>query len=202
MEISAVGELGDQADWENALIYGEKGFWQNPFSVSQNIFYTELLMLERKYDIALETCSFLKKIDLTHTCEFRTAEIFYYSQKLKQAENIFRKFEEPLNYKVGALFYIGMIAAQNKDTKNAERILTQVNNLSPGILIDCEIRKASIYFGLNNEQEGFNNLDIFFNKPLTKKLKHYFGKYLELDPNFSLYLEKIRSKYFETKHLD
>lgn len=196
------GELGNQASWNSALEYGEKSFWQNPFSVSKNIFYTELLLLEKMFDEAHETCSFLNKIDYSKMSEYRTAEIYYYSEKFDQAENIFQKFEEPLNFKIGALFYLGMIAAQKEDHVCAKTVLNQIQHLSPGILIECELRTASIYFGLNNEKQGFRNLDMFFDKPITTKMKYYFGKYIELDPNFNLFQNKIRRKYFDSKHLN
>lgn len=189
------GEGGDTAVYEKALEYGEKSFWQNPLSMS-NLFYTELLLLDEQFDKGLGICEIVKKIDGTLMTHFRIGEIYYYAGELEKSRAIFSQIENPLNMKIGAQFYLGMIAAQNKNAEDVRIIVKRLENLSMKLLED-DLRFSSIYFGIGNEEEGFRHLDNFFSKPITQRLKYNYERYIALDKNFSDNIKAIRSKYFE-----
>lgn len=189
------GEDGDTSIFKKALEYGEKSFWQNPFSM-QNLFYTELLLLNGQFEKGLEICDIVKKVDSTLMTHFRIGEIYYYAGELEKSRGIFSQIENPLKLKIGAMFYLGMIAAQNKNLKNVQCIVKKLENLSMKLLED-ELRFSSMYFGIGNEEKGFRHLDNFFNKPRTQKLKYNYNRYIALDKNFSNYIKSIRSKYLE-----
>jgi hypothetical protein len=130
---------------------------------------------------------------MTH---FRVGEFYYYSGDLEKSRVIFTQIEYPRRLKTSALFYLGMIAAQNKNTKDIQKMIEQLQILSME-LFEEDLRYASIYFGIGNEKEGFKHLDNFFSKPITQKLKYAYNINIALDNNFSNYIKTIRKKYFE-----
>jgi len=189
------GEEGDNNNFIKALDCGEKSFWQRPFSIN-NLFYTELLLLDGQFDKALEICDFMKKVDNSLMTDFRIGEIYYYSGDLEKSESIFKQIESSLELKIGALNYLGMIAAQNKNAEQVQNITLQLENLSKELLED-DLRISSMCFGIDNEEEGFRYLDDFFSKRSTQKLKFNYKRYISLDRNFDNYNFIIGRKYFE-----
>jgi TolB-like protein len=189
------GEKGDRHNFEKALEFGEKSFWQNPFSIN-NLFYTELLLLNEQFKKGLEICATLKKVDRSLMSTFRIGELYYYSGDLEKSREVFSQIESPLNIKIGALFYLGMIASQNYQTDEVIHIIKKLENLSIGLLED-DLRLASMHFGIGNDVEGFKCLDKFLKKTSTQKLKFTYWKYINLDKNFHNYIQTIRRKYFE-----
>lgn len=104
--------------------------------------------------------------------------------------------QSSIHMKVGALYYLGLIAAQNKDLEKVQNIIVKLENF-PKVLLDNHFRSASLYFGIGKEEEGFKYLDDFFNKPSSQKQKFIYKKYIYLDRNFDKYNSIIGRKYFE-----
>jgi len=189
------GKEGNDYDFKKALEHAEMSFWQNPFSLN-NLFYTELLLLDGQFNKALEVCNFVKKVDSTCMTDIRIGEIHYYLGNLEKSKSIFNQMQSSIHMKVGALYYLGMIAAQYKDQEKVQNIIAKLENF-PKVLLDYHFRTASLYFGIGNEEEGFKYLDDFFNKPSTQKQKFIYERYIYLDRNFDKYNSIIGRKYFE-----
>lgn len=189
------GEKGIESDFMKALIYAEKSFWQNPFSIN-NLFYVKLLMFNEEYEKGLEICDLTKKISPSSITDFRIGELYYYAGDLKKSESIFSAFKEPFILKVSSIYYLGMIAAQNKDISKAREFIKQLENISTGIS-DEYYKLSSIYFGIGDMENGFNLLDQFFKKVALVKNKYQYKKYFLADKNYNMYIDSIRRKYFE-----
>jgi len=189
------GKGGNDYDFKKALEHADMSFWQNPFSLN-NLFYTELLLLDSQFNKALEVCNFVKKVDSSSMADYRIGEIHYYLGKLEKSKSIFNQIQSSIHMKVGALYYLGMIAAQYKDLEKVQNIIVKLENF-PKVLLDNHFRTASLYFGIGNEEEGFKYFDDFFNKPSTQKQKFIYKRYISLDRNFDKYNSIIGRKYFE-----
>jgi len=189
------GKEGNEYDFKKALEHAEMSFWQNPFSLN-NLFYTELLLLDGQFNKALEVCNFVKKTDSTSMADFRIGEIHYYLRNFEKSKSIFNQMQSSIHMKVGALYYLGMIAAQNKDLEKVQNIIVKLENF-PKVLLDNHFRTASLYFGIGNEEKGFKYLEDFLNKPITQKQKFIYERYIYLDKNFDKYNSIIGRKYFE-----
>ncbi len=189
------GEKGIESDFMKALKYAEKSFWQNPFSIN-NLYYVKLLMLNEEYEKGLEICDIIKKISPSTMTDFRLGELYYYAGDLKKSESFFSTFKEPFILKVSSIFYLGMIAAQNKDTSKARAFIKQLENISTGIS-DEYYQLSSIYFGIGDIENGFDVLDQFCKKVALVKNKYQYEKCFLADKNYNIYIDSIRRKYFE-----
>jgi tetratricopeptide (TPR) repeat protein len=152
--------------------------------------------LDSQFNKALEVCNFVKKVDSSSMADYRIGEIHYYLGKLEKSKSIFNQIQSSIHMKVGALYYLGMIAAQYKDLEKVQNIIVKLENF-PKVLLDNHFRTASLYFGIGNEEEGFKYSDDFFNKPSTQKQKFIYKRYISLDRNFDKYNSIIGRKYFE-----
>ena len=188
---------GNEFDFDKSLEYGETSFLIKPFSLS-NLFFANLLLLDGQFSRALDICELVKKVDASSMTDFRIGEIYYYMGNLERSASIFNQMESPLHLKVGALYYLGMIASQNKNSEKVKNIITKIDNL-PKPLSWHNFRISSIYFGIDNEEEGIRCLDDFFSEPSTQKLKYNYNKYILIDRNFDEYKSIIGRKYFEGK---
>ena len=179
------GEEGKEVDFDKALEYKEKSFLLNPFAIS-NIVYSELLMLRKKFHKAIEVCNIIKKYDSSLITNFRLGEIYYYLGDLDKSKAIFKQFETPLKFKIGSLFYLGMIASQKREKKEAQRIVQKINTISPQEfkVFKNHIKLASIYMGLEEKELGYRHLNSFFDKAKTKKMRYFYYKYIDIDKNF------------------
>ncbi len=189
------GKEGNELDFKQALEYGETSFLIKPFSIS-NLFFTNLLLLDGQFSRALDICELVKKVDNTSMTDFRIGEIYYYMGNLERSASIFNQMESPLHLKVGALYYLGMIASQNKNSEEVQNIVLKINNL-PKPFSWHNFRVSSMYFGIDEEEEGFRYLDDFFREPSTQRLKFNYKRYILLDRNFDKFNSIIRRKYFE-----
>lgn len=189
------GKEGNELDFKKALEYGETSFLIKPFSLS-NLFFANLLLLDGQFSRALEICELVKKVDNTSLTEFRIGEILYYMGNLERSASIFNQMESPLHLKVGALYYLGMIASQKKNSEKLKNIISKIDNL-PKPFSWHNFRFSSMYFGIDDKEEGFRCLDDFFSEPSTQKLKYNYKRYVLIDRNFDKYNSIIRRTYFE-----
>jgi len=186
------GEQGNEADFEKALEYKERNFWINPHSLG-NIVYAELLMLKKEFYEAMHVCNIVKKNDSSLLANFRLAEIYYYWGDLDKSKAIFQQFENSFEEKICALFYLGMIASRKGDIEEAQRIIQEINTISPEFL-DYHLGLASIHMGLGEKELGYRYLKSFFNQALAKRERYLNHKYIELDKNFEEFKNKEEFK--------
>jgi TolB-like protein len=179
------GEEGNEADFNKALEYKEKSFWLNPYGLN-NLIYTELLMLNKEFHRALEICNIVEKQDYSLMAKFRLGEIYYYLGDLDTSKAIFQQFDiAPLDLKIDSLFHLGMIYSQKGEREEALRIIDDINLLSPQeFVIGDYLNLASIHMSLGIKESGYNYLESFFNKLMTKKMRFVYLKYLDIDRNF------------------
>ena len=192
------GKEGEELDFEKALEYGETSFLIKPYSLS-HLFFANLLLLDGQFSRALDICALVKKVDSTSMADFRIGEIYYYMGNLERSASIFNKVESPLHLKIGALYYLGMIASQNKNLEKVQNIISKINNL-PKPSSWHNFRVSSMYFGIDDEEEGNRCLDDFFCKPSTQKLKYNYERYILIDRNFDKYNSNVRRMYFDRKN--
>jgi TolB-like protein len=188
-------EEGTELYFNKALEYGEAGFLIKPFSLS-NLFFANLLLLDGQFSRALDICELVKKVDNTSLTDFRIGEIYYYMGNLERSESVFMQMESPLHLKVGVLYYLGMIASQNKNTEKVKNIISKIDNL-PKPLSWHNFRISSMYFGIDDKEEGIRCLSEFFSEPNTQALKYSYKRYILIDRNFDKYKSIIRRMYFE-----
>ncbi len=195
------GEDGNPKYFDQALEHAELSFWQEPFT-TKNLLYTELLMLKGDFENGLKICRVLRQIDASHMSEYRMGEIYYYSGDIDRSKSVFMLIDNPVNFMMGSLLFQGMIAANQGETANAQRIVARAGHLAVDTLRESQLRLASIHFGLGYEEQGWKHLDEFFKNPSIAKQKHQFARYIELDSNFDTYKDKIRRKYYDGRNQD
>lgn len=180
------GEEGNKADFDNALKYKEKSFWLNPHDLS-NIIYAELLMLNKEFNKAIEVCNSIKEYDSSLMTNFRLGEIYYYLGELDKSSALFNQFEAPLEFRIGSLFYLGMIASQQGDIEKVQKIIQEISLLSPSEhrFLEDHFKLGSIYMGLGKKELGYKYLESFFNSENTKKDRFIYYKYIDIDKNFA-----------------
>ena len=185
------GETGNKEELEKALDYKEKGFWLNPYSLS-NIVFGELLMLDRDFNRAEEICQIIEKHDASLLAKFKLGEIYYYSGALDQSKAVFQQFSNlPLDLKADSLYHLGMIAAQEGEEEEALRIIQELERVSPeGFVIASQLKMASIYIGLGMKELGYEYLSSFFNDSFARKTHFIYLRYIDLDRNF----EKVKNE--------
>jgi tetratricopeptide (TPR) repeat protein len=180
------GEEGDEADFKKALEYKEKSFWLNPYELN-NLVYAELLMLNKEFNKAIEVCNIVEKQDYSLMAKFRLGEIYYYLGDLDSSKAIFQQFNlTSLDIKIDSLFHLGMIHSQRGEGEKALEIIDDISLISPQefVLYDY-FRLASIYMGLGMKKSGYNSLESFFNKLMSKKMRFVWLKYIYIDRNFN-----------------
>ncbi|MCX6561009.1 MAG: hypothetical protein NTZ26_10935 [Candidatus Aminicenantes bacterium] len=151
-----------------------------------NAALAELLMLKREFGPALSICAEVEQEHPLPIIAYRRGEILYYQGDLAGSLAAFRSCTTPVDLRIGALYYEGMIAARRGDRSRALAILNEIELLSPrkaALSLD-HLREASIYAGL-----GLNDrADALLREGLAKlnNAGTYFARsYLEIDPNFN-----------------
>jgi tetratricopeptide (TPR) repeat protein len=191
------GENGNELDFNKALELNEESYYLRPYHVN-NIRYAELLMLNREYERALAVCSGIQGGEASLMADYRTGEIYYYMGDLHKSYAMFLQLEtvNDFNSQIGSLFYLAMIAAQQDDTNEAERILKKIKVIAPKKFDNFEdkIKIASIYLGIGKEEWGYDYLEDFLSKEKTEKTRYISLKYIEIDRNFDNYREEERFK--------
>lgn len=176
------GEEGNETDFAKALEYKEKSFWLIPYALD-NIVYSELLMLNEDFDEAIRICNIIDKRDSSMMARFQKGEIYYNKGDLYSSEGIFQQFDMPLEYEIGALYYLGMISAQRGEAEKARRILQEIHTQSPEFH-GSDLKLASIYMGIGEKEEGYQYLESFFDTPRVKKMKYKYHRFIGMDRNF------------------
>jgi len=190
------GEDGNKADFDKALKLNEASFFLRPNHIN-NIVYAELLMLNREHDKAILVCNDIKKRnDSSLMIDYRKAESYYYMGDLDKSESLFSQFESSLEFKIGSLFYLGMIASQRGETDEVKKIIQKINIIAPKNFkyFEDQLKFASIYMGIGEDELGYNCLDTFFSKEITNKYRHIYHKYIDIDKNFDNFKEEDKFK--------
>jgi len=179
------GEEGNKADFDKALEYKEKSFWLNPYDLS-NITYAELLMLNKEFNKAIKVCNIIKKNDSSLMIYFRLGEIYYYLGDLDKSRAIFQQLDSPLEFKIGSLYYLGMISSQKREIDETQRIVQEISILSPKeyVVFPEKIKLSSIYMAMGKKELGYGYLNSFFNDANAKKMRYVHYKYIDIDKNF------------------
>ncbi len=144
-------------------------------------------MLNKEFYRALEICNIFEKHDSSLMAKFRLGEIYYYLGDLDSSKAIFQQFDTAaLDLKIGSLFHLGMIYSQKGEREEALRIIDDINLISPQeFVISDYLHLASVYMGLEMKKSGYNSLESFFNKLMTKKMRFVYLKYIDIDRNFN-----------------
>jgi TolB-like protein len=181
------GESGNELDFNKSLELNEQSYYLRPYHIN-NIRYAELLMLNREYERALAACSEIQGGEAALMADFLMGEIYYFMGDLHNSYSIFLKLStvNDINSQIASLFYLGMIAAQEGNASEAERILKKIKVIVPNGLdyYDEEPKMASIYMGIGKEELGYDSLEDFFSKDKTDNTRYLFLKYIEIDRNF------------------
>jgi len=179
------GEDGNEADLKKAIEFKEKSFWLN-ISAPSNFLLATYSMLNHEFDRAIEYCNIAKSYSPPLMADFVFGEIYYYKGDIDKSKAIFQQLDSPIEYKADSMPYLGMIAAQKGDRDEAQRIIQEIEGLSPGniLIFEHHLRRASIYMGLGEKELGFDCLKSFFSMERAKKMRHVYHKYIELDKNF------------------
>jgi tetratricopeptide (TPR) repeat protein len=182
------GREGKSVDFDNALIFKDKGFWLNPYALS-NVEYAELLMLNGEFSEAIDVCSMIEKFDSSSLSRSRLGEIYYYSGDLEKSESIFDQLNNPLNVKISSLFFSGMIAAQKGEKDKVFGIIEEIDLLTveENASRNDHLKLASMYFGLGFEDKGYQHLELFYSDPSVQNRRFCCQKYIALDKNFNRY---------------
>ncbi|MDW7760263.1 MAG: hypothetical protein SCM96_06460 [Acidobacteriota bacterium] len=184
------GEHGNEEDFVKALEYKEKSYWMNPFSFD-NLVYTELLMLNGEFRKAADICNLLRQRDSSDMALFRFGEILYYQDDLETARTVMEQFEDPLDYRIPSLLYLGQIAGRLGDEDAVETLSSRIEQISPGdykFSADL-LRLASMHLGVGNKEKGLRYLERFFSGDLARRIPYIYGKHIALDGNFDAWRE-------------
>ena len=191
------GESGSELDFAKALELNEQSYYLRPYHIN-NIRYAELLMLNREYERALAVCSEIKGGEAALMADFLRGEIYYYMGDLHNSYSIFIELKEAndFNFQTASLFYLGMIAAQRGDASEVERILKKIKVIAPKKLdyFNDNLKMASIYMGIGQQELGYDYLAEFFSSEKTVKTRYLYQKYLEMDRNFDSCRDEERFK--------
>jgi len=179
------GGEGNEADFKKALEYKEKSFWLNPYGIN-NLVYAELLMLNKEFYKAIEVCNIVEKHDYSLMAKFRIGENYYYLGDLDSSKAIFQQFDvAPLNLKIASMFYLGMIHSQRGEGKKALKIIDDISLISPQEFVFSDnFRLASVYIGIGMKESGYECLRYFLSKPISKKMRFVWLKYIDIERNF------------------
>ncbi len=195
------GETGDKKAFEKAMKLKKQAYYQKPHG-KENIVLIEMLLINKDFKEALKICNDLKNFTLPEIISLWEGKIYYYSGKLDKSKESLKQIDmRTLSYDL-TLEFLGMIYA--REGKNTQAELTyQSIDKEAFISFDSRLRMASILMGLGKEEEGFNQLDIFFNQPYIQKMKYLYERYIRLDKNFGRKIrKKIHWRYYEQKGED
>jgi TolB-like protein len=191
------GEFGNDFDFTKAFELYEKNYFNNPYHIN-NINFAEILILNEEYNRALAVCHGIQGDESSLMANFRMGETYYYMGDLDKSKAVFLQFDSvnDLDYQIGALFHLGMIAAQRRDIDEVEKILQIIDAL---ILKEYEyfedkLKLASIYMGIGERELGYKCLEDFFVEEKTKKTKYIYHKYINIDNNFNNFRGEERFK--------
>lgn len=189
------GENGDESDFNKAIEFNKESYFLRPYHIN-NIRLAELFALNRDYDEALTVCEGIQGGESSLMAEFLKGEIFYYRGDLDKSEAIFQQFDNPLDFQIGSLFYLGMIAAQRGDKKEVERIIQKLNLMAQEEFkfYGSQLKFASIHMGIGNKELGYIYLEDFFDREEIQKIRYINNKYIDLDSNFDNVREDERFK--------
>jgi len=189
------GKNGNELDFNKALKLNEESYYLRPYHVN-NLGYAELLMLNKEYERALMVCNGIQGGESSLMSDFRIGEIYYYLGDLNNSKAIFSRIENvnDFDFSIGSLLHLGMIATQNKDTREVERIIQKINVIAPKEFdhFEDKIKIASMFMGIGKKELGYDYLEAFFKMKKTDKIRYVYLKYLEIDRNFDNYREEKR----------
>lgn len=188
------GKTGNELDLVTSMEFREKCHNYNPISF-QNIKYAELLLLNKKFELAIEICRSLHDLDASGLIKFLLGQIYYYKGDLEEAEKIFLTFKGTSQERSCSLLYQAMIAAQKGEFQRAANLIKDIKLLKPtDNYFDSDLNLASIYIGLGNLEKGYEYLRSFFDQDSTKNQIFIYLKYIELDKNFDAIRDSIEFK--------
>ncbi|MBN2246687.1 MAG: hypothetical protein JW755_12670 [Candidatus Aminicenantes bacterium] len=189
------GQTGNEMDLITSLEYRKKSYDYNPISF-QNIKYAELLLLNKKFDLAIDICRSLHDLDASGLIKFMLGEIYYYKGNLDEAERIFQNYNGTSEDKACALFYLAMIASQKDEHQKAADLIKEIELLAPidDNYFDDYLKMASIYIGLGDTEKGYDYLKLFFDMESSKNQIFIYLKYIELDKNFDAIRDTLKFK--------
>lgn len=179
------GEKGDIQNFNKALEHKENSFLLSPSSIN-NIVYAELLMLNKEFDKALDVCKNMERNNPSSFTKFRLGEIYYYMGDLNRSSFIFHQFENAdLKLKIDSLFFLSMILSRMGEREKVHKTVKRIKLLSPeNMTREDDLKLASIYFGLNEKESGYEHLTKHFEN-ISSKYNFYIDlKYIEIDKNF------------------
>jgi len=191
--LTKYGESGVEADFEKALEYNERNFLLNPSSLD-NLKFAELLMLKKEFYKAIEVCHLIEMSNPSLFSKFMLGEIYYYLGDLDKSKEIFQQFDMPMDFKIHSLYYLAMIEAQRGDAEEAERVVREIKIMRPAEYRDVlfQLEMASIFFGIGDEEPGYQYLESLFTDGQTQKDKFVYAKYMEIDRNFDNYRNEAK----------
>jgi len=189
------GKIGNELDLVTSMEFRKKSYDYNPISF-QNIKYAELLLLNKKFETAIEICRSLHDLDASGLIKFLLGEIYYYKGDLQEAENIFIASKGTSQERAYTLLYLAMIAAQRGDAQKASDLIKEIKLLKPidDSHFDLYLKLASSHIGLGNIEKGYDYLKSFFNMDSTKNQIFIYLKYIELDKNFDAIRDSLEFK--------
>lgn len=179
------GRKGDEADFQKALEYKEKAYWLDT-TAFYNFLFPRLLMVDKKFREARQYCEAIKRYAPPQMAEAVLGEIYYFSGDLDRSRIIFQQIEMPIEYRMGSLLYLGMIAAQKGEKEEARRIVGQIFSLSHQEILEHDdyLRLSSLYIGIGEKESGYKYLKTFFEIDRSKKLRYFYLKIIDIDKNF------------------
>ena len=179
------GEEGNEADFKKALEGKRTIYMNDPFRIT-NFNYAELLMLKKEFDDAIQVCETIDRFNPSYLVRSRLGEIYYYTGDFEKSRAIFQELINiDLDFKIDSMLFLSMIEVQSGEKKEALKLIEQLTLISPeATFIGCELRVASVYFGLEMKESGYKNLRVFFESPVTKRMHYIFLKYIDIDKNF------------------
>lgn len=190
-------ESGNVSEFNKALEFNEEHHFLQPHGVN-NIIYAELLMLNKDYDKALTICSEIQGGESSLMADFKRGEIYYHMGDLDASETVFQqlKSRNDFDFKIGALFYLAMIAAQKEEATEVARIFNKIKVISPKKFDNFEdkLKSASIYMGIGEKELGYKCLEDFFADEKIKKTRYIYHKYMDIDRNFNNCRDEQRFK--------
>ncbi len=191
------GEKGDIQNFKKALEYKENSYLLSPASFN-NIVYAELLMLNKEFDKALDVCKQMERNNPSSFTKFRLGEIYYYMGDLDKSSFIFHQFENAnLKLKIDSLFFLSMILSRMGERDKVHKTIKRIELLSPeNTTKEDDLKLASIHFGLNEKESGYEHLKKHFEN-IPSKYNYYIDwKYTEIDKNFDNVRNEKRFKTY------
>ncbi len=204
------GKTGNEQAFKKGLELKKKSYELSRYQTEQIIFI-KMLILNKDFHGALDVCNTLmgRGIENPRIIKTSQAEVFYYVGELEISKMFFDELEIPptinsfdMRIAEFATEHLGMIAVQQNKISHAEYLIEYLDKIGVDSL-DGHVRRASILFGLGENERAFEYLDIFFKQSYAQKMKHIYRKNIALDKNFSEeIIKKIDRRYYERKGKD